>query len=244
MKKWLYLCVCLVMMIGVGGCGSTTEPMTETNQTITTEEITAENEENVDKSFEVRIGDIIDTIGNEERYFVYVHNTTEKYVNSLVELTLFNAEGKELCKKPVFFMNATPDEKETIFMTIPIGETIDSYDLNVIRFSASDKPEKTPEITKDNVYQYLYFTYTPMGKVDYGEATLVGDLCNLTTQYFSGSVNYRVKNEHGEIVMDTVKTYSNIEPGWEDPYVDGATPSKEYHVEYEILDFQFTDEPI
>ena len=243
MKRWLCLCLCAGLVFGAGGCGNTAEPTEQTAQQ-TQEEETNETNKNVKNVFEVRVDDAVDVVGNQERHIAWVYNTTDQYINSLVELILFDTDGNELCREPIFFMNTAPEWHESALIKIPIGEKIDSYDLNVIRFSSSDTPEKSPEITEENLYQYLYFTYIPIDGIDYGEATLDGTLHNLTTQYFSGTVHYFVKNENGEIVMDTIQSYSNLIPGGKEFLVDGAIPSKEYHVEYKITDFQFTDEPI
>ena len=100
------------------------------------------------------------------------------------------------------------------------------------------------KITDENVYDYLYLTYQPMGKIDYGQATFNADLHNLTTQYFSGTVLYTITDADDNVLLATMETYSNVEPGRNKAFVEGAIPADEYIVSYEVLEYEFTDEPI
>ena len=236
MKKWLCMALCVGVMFGTAACGGAAEAPVETQQTEQPQKANAD-------LLVLEVADEVSQVtGKNEWRFVNIRNTSGQFLNGIVEVVALGEGGKELDRQTVFFMNE--NQSESTYFSTPIGQKIVSCEMNIIRMDATDSPALSPEITQENVYDYLYFTYLPMGEVVYGKATLSGDLNNLTTQYFTGAVTYRVKDGQGNILLEATREYKNLGPGRSETLVEGAIPAEEYFVEYEVVNFEFTDEAV
>lgn len=236
MKKLFTLMFCGVLFFCVAGCSN------EANENVQTSNIPKETV--VEDILSVKVDDVLDVVGNKERRFIRIKNESEQFLNGIVEVIIEGENGIDLYREAVFFQNKEPGGYESALSKTPIGEKIGKARLEVIRLDVAETPQTSPEITDENIYEYLYFQHEEMGNVEYGQAILEGRLINLTSQYFSGNVTYRVKDGDGTILMETIQEYKNLGPGKKKAMVDGAKPGTSYIVEYEITEYQFTDEPI
>lgn len=231
MKKRLFALTLLLLFafgcIGCSGSPTATSPM-----------------DTPEKYLEMQLSDVISVNGNIQMHSLYANNISKQYVSGIVIANAYDGNDELIDSATILMQNLEPGFSESDFVNIPIGVTVENVEYDILRLDASDQPAPSPEITDENIYDYLYLTYVPMGRIDYGQATFNADLHNLTTQYFSGTVLYTITDAEDNVLLATIETYSNVEPGRSKAIVDGAIPSDEYIVSYEVMEYQFTDEPI
>lgn len=230
MKKWLAGMLAVVMVFSMAGCGGTAEDGKE--------------ESKKGDYIAVEAGDVLDVVGNKERRIVFANNVSDQYVSGIMQVSAMGKNGEVLGETDILMQNLEPVGNSNGILLTPIGKEIKEFEIKTVWMETSKNPMASPEITEDNVKDYLYLTYVPMGSIDYGEATFNGSIHNMTTQYFSGAITYRVTDENGDVLLETTEVYENVNPGEEKAVVDGAKPADKYHVEYEVIEFEFADNPI
>lgn len=213
--------------IGCGGTSATSSPM-----------------DAPDKYLDMRLSDVISVNGNKQMHSLDAYNISKQYINGIVIANAYDENDKLIDSATILMQNLEPGFSASDFVNIPIGVTVENVEYDILRLDAADQPVPSPEITDENIYDYIYLTHEPMGKIDYGQATFNADLHNLTTQYFSGTILYTITDAEDNVLLATMETYTNVNPGSKEALVDGAIPADEYIVSYEVLEYQFTDEPI
>lgn len=197
-----------------------------------------------DEYLEMRFSDVIDVFGNKERHSLDAYNISDQYINGIVIATAYDENNSVIDEATILMQNLEPGSSAYDFVNVPPGTAIENVEYDIIRLDSSDSPAPSPEITDENVYDYLYMTHEPMGKVTYGQADFSAYLNNMTTQYFTGTVLYKITDAEENVLLAAMESYENLEPDSKKAFVDGAIPADEYIVSYEILEYQFTDEPI
>lgn len=193
----------------------------------------------------VRVIDYGSNLNEWHHFGLEVSHSTDKYLTAEIQATVYDRNGDELGGTTAFVHNlgAAPVNSAVEPFLAKIASEY-QWDYKIVSYKFTDGVPQPPEITAENVQEYIRLTWDDYGDIYNHEKEIVCGLHNLTPQYFSGAVTVTVYDQDGSPLetssefVDNLGAYENKSiPLWF-PIVDS------YTVDYSISNFQFSDSPI
>lgn len=183
--------------------------------------------------------------GNRMMYDIRVYNDSDYYAYGLVEFIFTDDETDQqyVCGFPL--ENIAPNDYDFHTCWLPIGvydEDRQNVEVNILRMDFSDSIITNPEITVENVGEYVYTNYD-IGNIYNNKYTISATVHNCTLKYFTGYVTVNAYGPDGILVESKTKFIENSDPGTDDSIVLMADIYDTYTFETVITDFEFTRNP-
>jgi len=197
------------------------------------------------ESIHVEIKDLQSNLNQWHRFSLDVFHNTDKYLTAEICGRVFDAEGDLLGETTVFINNlgsAPSDWVSEPFLAKGSSEYMADYE--VISFEFTDGFPATPEITSDNVKNYLRLTTEDLGDVLGDDKEITVAIHNLTPQYYSGKITFVVVDGQGAEILNESVDFKNIRPYTDSEKLLFFPIVDEYTVTYTVDDFQFSEIPI
>ena len=250
MKKFIIplLLLAIVFATLIAACDRIPATTSESGSQLL-QDSTSSNLPNVpdESSIIVEIKDLNSDLNNWHRFSVDISHNTDKYLTAEVYAEVRNAEGVALGSTTVFINNlgSQPIDWESIpFLAKASSEYFAYYE--VISYQFTDGYAETPEITTDNVKDYIRLTVEDYGDVLNDEKQITANIHNLTSQYFSGKITFIVKDSQGSVLEEDTQIYDNLEPYTYSPKLlwFPIVNRDAYSLEYSIDEYVLSDDLI
>lgn len=193
----------------------------------------------------VSISDLQSNLNQWHRYALDVsHANTGKYLNAEVYGAILDAEGTVLGETTVFVNNLGAEPTDWLSEPFLAKMTEEPYaHWEVVSYEFTDGYTPMPEVTDENVGDYIRFTSEYLGDVVGGDMEVTVDVHNLTPEYFTGSVTIVAKDTASNIIETHTEQLSNVKPFGDHTVVVWVPITEEYSLEYSIDTYSFSENP-
>ena len=242
MRKILFaLALFCVFSLSLVACGSdqsissTDDESIETNPTESTFQYTEED-------ISISCADLQSNLNEWHRYAIEVSHSTDKYLNAEIVGTVTDESGNELGRKTVFVNNLGPSPLD--WASVPFlakntsGEAF--FDYEIISFSFSDGWPEMPDITDNNISEYIRIETVDYGDIVGNELHVSVTVYNLTPQEFTGTLNFTIFDGDGNIVCEESEQISGLSPFSDRELILWSPEFENYTVTYAISDYSFS----
>ena len=244
--KRLLLSACFVaLLLSLSGCGSANSQspsvptISQSSEALTVPPALSED------NIRVEIKDLQSNLNQWHRFSVDVSHNTDKYLTAEILGSVYDSDGTLLGEKTVFVNNLGPVPTDWIsepFLAKGAPEYQVQYEI--ISYQFTEGFPDLPEITADNVKDYLRLTTEDFGDVVGSEKEISVSVHNLTPMYCSAKISFVVMDDQGTELLKDAKTFENIRPYTDAEKLLFFPIADKYVVEYAIDDYQFSDTPI
>lgn len=242
MKQFLLLVCCIVLLLCLPGCSENdaqSPPASAGSQSSAPSVLLTE------ENIRVEVKDLQSNLNQWHRFSVDVSHNTDKYLTAEILGSVYDSNGTLLGEKTVFVNNLGP--APTDWLSEPfLAKGASGYQVqyDIVSYQFTDGFPDLPEITNDNVKDYLRLTIEDLGDVVGSEKEISVSVHNLTPMYCSTRISFVVKDKQGAELLREAKIFENIRPYTAIEKLLFFQIANEYVVEYTVDDYQFSDTPI
>lgn len=237
MKKALCFAWAMILLLSLVACSNGSSNGTAINK--------ADTGGLSENDIKISITDLQSNLNEWHHFSLDVSHSTDKYLTAEVYGVVYDQDGNELGSTTAFVHNLGPLPGDWVSEPF-LAKAASGYqfDYKVISYEFNDGTPATPEITSENVNDYIRLTYEDFGDIHGKEKEVSCEIHNLTAQYFSGTITVTVSDQNGNRIEEKSEFFDNLgayETGsimvWF-PIVD------DYTIEYSVNDFQLSESPI
>lgn len=218
------VCLFLLLLVGCGNAKSSSNSIME-------------------DMIQVSVRDVKQNLDQFSRHVAELTNVTDKYLTGIVIVYAIDQDKNKVGETTLFLNNLAPADYVGHSILVPFIEGVD-FGYEIVRLETSEKATKTPEITDENLHDYVYLTYKDYNDIFNNKKKVAVDINNLTTQYMSGKVVITAKDQNGTVLTKRTEQLKNINPYSSEPFVLLFDIVDNYTIEYVVQGYSFTDNPI
>lgn len=240
MKKFFIIVLSLVIVLLFTACANDTvsRENSTSNSPATSISSDVPNEENI----HIEIKDLQSNLNQWHRFALDITQDTDKYLTAEIYGAVLDGEGNVLGSTTAFVNNLGPSP--TDWESIPFlaqGSSEYFADYKIVSYEFTDGFFSVPEITDDNVKDYLRLTTEDYGDSFNNEKEITVTLHNLTPNYFSGRITFIVKDLQGKTIKEKTEEYNNLNPYTESEKLLWFPIVEEYSLEYVVEEYTFSE---
>lgn len=243
MKKELFaLVLSCSFLLPLAACGNTEAPANSN----TAEPANSPNEstsEYTEADIYVSCSDLKSNQGKWHRYAINVSHETDQYLTAEILGVVSDADGNELGRERVFVNNLgpTPGDWDSVpfLAQNTTGEAFFNYEI--ISYSFLPGWPEMPEISDDNICDYIRIETYDYGDTAAGDLEVCVDAYNLTPQEFTGVIDFTVTDAKGNTLLAESKQIDSLDPFGDTSLILWVPECDDYTVQYDVVDYQFCE---
>lgn len=236
-KKALSFAWATILLLALVACGNRSSDGTKASKPVAGR--LSEND------IKVSITDLRSNLNEWHHFSLDVSHSTDKYLTAEVYGVVYDQEGNELGSTTTFVHNLGPlpgDWVSDPFLAKAASEY--QYDYKIISYEFNDGAPAAPEVTSENVNDYIRLTYEDFGDIHGKEKEVSCEIHNLTAQYFSGTITVTVSDKNGNRLKEKSEFFDNLGAYKTGSIMVWFPIVDDYTIEYSVSDFQFSESPI
>ena len=244
MKRRIFVLLTICFCLFLASCSSTKAPDNSKQDESNSATDQPTGNEEIDQVL-VSISDLQSNLNQWHRYALNVsHSYTGKYLNAEVHGKILDANGDVLGETTVFVSNLGAEPTDWVSEPFLAKMAEETYaDWEVVSYEFTDGYTPMPEVTNENVTNYIRFTSEYLGDVVGEDMQVTVNIHNLTPQYFTGSVTIVAKDAASNVIETHTEQVSNIKPFSYHTIIVWVPITEEYSLEYSVDSYSFFENP-